>query len=334
MDLARVAAHFERVSTVEAVESSPLYADFARRAMASPEILEVARHARPNQPPAYLFFGAVQFLLSQEGSPFDPQDSPERTWQRLLDVVHRRRPEVLDLLATKMVQTNEVRRSILLFTAFAYLSRPFPNRPIALVEIGTSAGFNLLFDRYGYRFNGGDPFGHLDSPVQIDTELRGELVPPTTLARTPIVSRTGVDLNPLDPNRQEDADWLRALIWPEHTERRQLLDAALLVRRAERVGTITGNAVDLLPDLLEEIPSDIVPFVFHTYVAYQMPAESKERLLREIDRQGRRRDVVHLHNGIVGDLHATWYRSGERTDVSIANNDPHARWVEWLAPSL
>jgi hypothetical protein len=45
------------------------------------------------------------------------------------------------------VQQNEVRRCTLLLPAFA-LAAGTVRSPLALVEVGASAGLNLLFDRY------------------------------------------------------------------------------------------------------------------------------------------------------------------------------------------
>ena len=67
-----------------------------------------------------------------------------------------------------MVQTNEVRRSALLLPAFFLVSREAQGRPLYLLEIGTAAGLNLLWDRYGYDYGNGLRSGDLDlNPIDV-----------------------------------------------------------------------------------------------------------------------------------------------------------------------
>jgi len=68
--------------------------------------------------------------------------------------------------------------------------------PLRLLEIGASAGLNLRWDHF--------PF--LDVPVTIR-----------------VAERRGCDLNPMDPTLDESRAALLCFVWPDQTERLQLL---------------------------------------------------------------------------------------------------------------
>ncbi|WP_274562813.1 DUF2332 family protein [Streptomyces spiramyceticus] len=88
-------------------------------------------------------------------------------------------------------------------------------QPLALIEVGASAGLCLHPDRYAYRYNGGEQLG--SSPVTLDCRTEGPVPLPAALPE--VAWRAGIDLNPLDTTDEEDVRWLRSLIWPGRTER-------------------------------------------------------------------------------------------------------------------
>jgi hypothetical protein len=176
-------------------------------------------------------------------------------------------------MRTRATQTNEVGRCALLLPVLAELPQP-----IALLEIGASAGLNLYPDRYSYRY--GDHLLGTGEPV-LDCELTGRQ-PPTALPE--VVWRAGLDLNPLDITHPADARWLESLIWPEHDHRRERLRAAARVaaRTAARTAATdppllrTGDLVDDLPALAEQAPNGATLVIFHTSVLYQVPVARRE----------------------------------------------------------
>lgn len=120
-----------------------------------PDLLALAANARDEQPTPNLLFAAVQSLL------FETPDSPlaayylsvgaetrpidERTYPTFREFCLEHEAEIVDLLSTRRVQTNAVRRSACLLPAFEYVSRRVERTPLALVEIGSSVGLNLLW---------------------------------------------------------------------------------------------------------------------------------------------------------------------------------------------
>ncbi len=169
VDQVRLITLFRRWSDIEAISNlSPLYGFLGHVVADDPRLLALANEALPGQPPPNILFGAVHALLAKR--PSEPlaayyatlggtlPASPEvRTLFTEFCEAHRE--ELLPVIRTRLVQTNEVRRSALLLPAFAEVAES-SGQPLALIEIGPSAGLNLLFDRYHYRYGDyevGDP---------------------------------------------------------------------------------------------------------------------------------------------------------------------------------
>jgi hypothetical protein len=174
-------------------------------------------------------------------------------------------PAVGAQMRVRATQTNETGRCALLLPVLAELPQP-----LALLEVGTSAGLNLYPDRYAYRYGehrlgGGEPL--------LDCELTGRR-PPETMPE--VVWRAGLDLNPLDVTDPADAAWLDALIWPEHAHRRHRLAAAARIASQSPPLLLRGDLVDDLPALAARAPEGATLVVFHTSVLYQVPAPRRE----------------------------------------------------------
>lgn len=133
---AALAGRFRRFADVEATGRSPIYADVARRIAADPDVLGflAARPERQQQPD--LLLGVVQHLAG-----------PLTGWAGSRAAFDARRPEIADLLARRKTQTDVPARCAMPLPALAALPQP-----LALVEVGASAGLCLLPDRYGYDY--------------------------------------------------------------------------------------------------------------------------------------------------------------------------------------
>jgi hypothetical protein len=101
-------------------------------------------------------------------------DDPYPTfWAFCLEYSER----IRSLISARMVETNEVRRCIASMPALILVSREAKDRPLYLVEIGASAGLNLLWDRYAYDYGETLQCGDIDSPVQIKCAVKGKSTP-------------------------------------------------------------------------------------------------------------------------------------------------------------
>ena len=150
------------------------------------------------------------------------------------------------------VQTNETQRCVALVPAFLTVAA-VSGLPLDLIELGPSAGLNLVFDRYGYRY-AESAFGAPDAQLRFEATERGRV--PAALLEKPIEvhSRTGIDLSPIDvtdPDLRRAAEELH-LARPRRA--RERLDAAIatFLTTPNRPTLIQGDYVDLLPGLLAE----------------------------------------------------------------------------------
>jgi hypothetical protein len=323
---------------------APLYEALALAVSRDAEMLALAAASSPGQPPPNLLFGAVHLLLLRgERDPLarhypslTPRpDPPDAAWPRFRAFCLERAETIATILSTRRVQTNEVGRCATLYPCFAWIAARVGS-PLALVEIGSSAGLNLAWDRYRYRFGDARPIGEVGSPVVIRSAWRGGRSPPLPARPPPVAWRAGTDLHPVDPADPEQGLWLRALVWPEHRERAALLAAALEVARAAPQRVVRGDGVSLLPALLEEVPAGAAPCIFHTHALYQFP-EDRQRLRALVDRVGRERDIVLLgaeeDRPLPALARAVLWRGGRRSGELLARAHGHGAWIEWVAPA-
>jgi len=185
------------------------------------------------------------------------------------------------------VQTNEVRRCTALLPAFLTIERE-TGLPLELLELGPSAGLNLLVDRYRYRYAAGG-WGPPESALELVADERGGGVPPELLAGELVVRRRrGIDLAPVDATSADGYLLLRSFLWPGLEARVRRLDAAIAVLQAEPEPPelVRGDYVELLPALLAERPDDAVTLVFQTASTGYLPAEAAARLRSSLDDAG------------------------------------------------
>ncbi|MEQ4303180.1 DUF2332 domain-containing protein [Plantactinospora sp. B6F1] len=201
-----------------------------------------------------LLFGVVRLLGGPVDEPAAFREYTVANW-----------PVIAAEMRTRATQTNEAGRCALLLPVLTFLPQP-----LALLEVGASAGLCLYPDRYAYRY--GDHRLGAGAPV-LDCTATG-VAPPTRLPE--VVWRAGLDLNPLDVTDPADLAWLDATIWPEHAYRRARLRAAAAVVAAEPPLLVRGDLVDDLPALAAQAPPEATLVVFHTSVLYQVPAPRRQ----------------------------------------------------------
>ena len=187
-----------------------------------------------------------------------------------------------------------VERCGLLLPAFGIIARRSGGKPLALVEVGASAGLNLLWDRYRFDYGGGRRWGSAASPVRIETELRGAHEPPLPEEALAVAERTGIDLNPIDVHDSDAVQWLRALVWPEERQQLQRLDAAVALARTTPPTLLKGDALDLLPRVLSSAPQRAALCVYHTHTLNQFSPEARRRFARLLAEAGAERDLYWL----------------------------------------
>lgn len=340
MDKAYLSKWFQIFAEKECRHSSLLYEWLSLRISEDDELLELSRFARKGQPVPNLFLGAVHYLLLKGAdhplrryypSIVENVKSYEESFPFFKEFCKLYKEEILVLIKDKLVQTNEVRRCGYLYPVFSYIHNKC-KKPLALIEIGTSAGFQLLWDKYKYTYNGQDFYGDSSSTFLIQTEIKSEAKPELLRESPPVSSRMGLDLHINDVTDVEDALWLNALIWPEHGERRALFKSATeyMNRYKSEVVFVEGDGVELLDQIAADISLESTLCVFHTHVANQMPNEVKQKLLDQISKIGQVRDIFHLYNNIWDSkLNLDSYINGEELARVVGETDGHGKWFTW-----
>lgn len=203
--------------------------------------------------------------------------------------------EVREVALTHATQTNEAARCALHLPVLGGIEGP-----IALLEVGASAGLCLYPDRYSYRYSGRRRLDPADgpSPVVLDCTLLGETPAPVPSHLPEVVWRAGIDLSPLDVRSPADVDWLDALVWPEHDDRRARLRMAAEIAARHPPHLVRGDLNEHLAALAASAPPDATLVVFHTAV------------LMYLDEAGRA-DFV----GQVRDLPGHWVSAEDRTVI-------------------
>lgn len=340
---ADIARQFRLFAEREACGVSPIYRHLAEQVAGDEAILALAARTRPDQPRPNILFAAVQDLLQRDpgndlamlyyAEPF--ATARPTLWPAFRAFCLANEEAIAGLLAQRIIQTNEARRSSCLAPAFLWLHRFAGNRPLALYEIGASAGLNLLWDQYHHVYDNGQEAGDRHSPVVLDCAVKSSRPLPVDAPLPPVWFRRGVDISPVRPDDTDGKAWLRALIWPEQTERRRILDAALDLAEDADPELIAGDGVALLPDAVRDAPAESALCVLHCFTVNQFPPDLRDRFDAVLMHSSHARTIYRLAMEYDGQprprLTLTVYDHGRSGTEVLAVCDAHGAWIAWLA---
>ena len=261
---------YRHFGTVEAPGNSSCYAAWSVGIAEDPELLRRIDQWPYNKRQPLLMLAAARFLGAQI--------SPYPDFRAFLDAHWE---GVSRIVLTRATQTNEAGRCAALLPSLAQIAAE-GGRPLALIEVGASAGLALFPDRYGYQYNAGPGLTRLSPagaaagsfPV-LACSVTGPVPLPAELPR--VVWRAGIDLNPLDVRNTDDVAWLEALIWPEQDFRRERLGRAIAIAQADPPLLVAGDLNDKLPALAAQAPSDATLVIFHSAVMPYLGSEARDR---------------------------------------------------------
>jgi len=250
-----IASAYREFAAREARGVSPIYERLADAVAGDEEVLGLLGDLPTAKQQPNLLLAVVRLL----GGPLDDsfREFVVGNWAVIAPEMRRR-----------ATQTNEIGRCAALLPVLAALPQP-----LALIDVGASAGLLLYPDKYSYRY-GSHRVGS-SAPI-LDCRATGLNPPPT---RPTVAWRAGVDLNPLDVTDPGDVAWLEALIWPEHAHRRERLHAAIEIARDDPPRLVRGDALAALPGLAAQAPADATLVVYHSSVLYQMPPPDRSRFV-------------------------------------------------------
>lgn len=232
-------------------------------------------------------------------------------------------------------QTNEAARSAGMMTGILHLAERYGPR-FEVLEIGSSAGLNLLIDRYRFDL-GGVNVGPDTSPVTIRPEWRGEPPPSTPVE---IESTRGVDIQPVDVADPVAAARLEAYVWVDAVQRQVRLAAAIAMVREGGVDLVEGDAADWVEaQLTKPQPEGVTRVLMHSVVWQYLPPVSRERIRVAMAAAGARATVERPLGWVMmepnRDLHRHEVRvrgwPGERPMELVALTHAHGAWVEGLS---
>jgi hypothetical protein len=277
-------------------ERSPLYIRLMRAAADDIDAGGVVARlfagvfAPPGSVPQLRLVGALHYLVLSGQAPglaaFYPSAGGDRPVADVWPAAEAAMQEHFDQVRARLhrtVQTNEPGRSAVLFAGLLWLTDRH-RRPIRLLEVGASAGLNLLADRYSYVM-GGRELGDPASPLRFVDPWAPP--PPIDLATTAsalrIVARAGCDLSPLDPTRGEDQLTLLSYIWPDELHRIDRMRAALAVAGRDPVPVVARRGSEWLADALSTRGEDELIVVWHSVMRQYVDLEEWEAIERALD---------------------------------------------------
>jgi hypothetical protein len=299
-------------------DRSPLYADLCRRFAADPVAGEIVGPAPTWEKPLELLAGLHYLVLGGEASWDDP--------------LEQHRDFLARFVRDENVQTNEVQRSWLLVPLFLRVAQRLGSDEFDLVELGPSAGLNLVWDRYRCLYQAG-AWGPADSPLTLTADERRQ-VPAALLDLAPRVrGRIGIDRNPVDVTADENARLLKSFVWGDQAERLERLDRAIQALRGDPPELVRGDYVELLPEVLAGRDPAAQTVVFSTASLGYVGDEGAARVRATLDDAGATGNLVFISSGKgrTGERHwglrIVYYPGAEREFAGEA--DYHGAWLDW-----
>jgi len=246
-------------------------------------------------------------------------------WQSVSDAMAAHDDFISDWI-NSAPQTNEVRRSAVIIPVGRLLTARF-GLPIRTSELGASGGLNLNWDRYGLNV-GEQSFGP-NNVLTLQPTWNGPL-PAQSLPQ--VISRAGVDLNPLDPRNADDALRLQAYLWPDQPDRLERTRAAIAIADGD---VDKADAIDWLAQRLGHQPG-VLHIIYHTVAWQYFPKNVQARGTALIEAAGAQATdnaplawfAMENDGGLKGAALTLRLWPGDLT-IDLGRADFHGRWVNW-----
>ena len=270
---------------------------------------------------------ALAALYPPRAAAFDLQHGPSAVAQAL-----REHPERIAQYLRSPPQTNEIGRSAVLLGGFAAIAQA-TGLPLALLEIGASAGLNQLWHRYRYEL-GDARWGDAASPVLIRSDWRGAL--PTLPAQIDVASSTACDIAPIDLHAPGAGLRLASYVWPDQAERRERLHAAIVLARQLGVRVERADAGVWVERQLATVRPGRGTVLYHSIMWHYMPADVRDAIRATIVAAGERAtseaplawlafELPDPHS--LPELALTLWPGGERRVLADAH--AHGLFADW-----
>ncbi len=320
--VADLARRYKRFAEDEVRGQSPRYEAFARGVTEDPDAIQFLLTLPKEKQQPNLLFASVRLLFGVASD-----------WPDFRRTLLANAQAIRAVMLTHSTQTNEPARCAALLPVFGRLPQP-----LAIIEVGASAGLCLLPDHYGYRYGRRviRPMKRGEAPLFACAVNEATPLPD---AMPRIIWRAGLDLNPLGAADPEQVSWLEALVWPEQAERLNNLRAALNIAAAERPRIVKGDLRgDSLAALCTEAPRNATLVVFHTAVLAYVAGHAERHAFSEHVRSLCHVWIANETPGVLPEAASRVNRPGRPgwfllsvNGSPVAWTHPHGAALEWMA---
>ncbi len=308
---------------------APQTAALLRRCATDPLVSALVSPEPTWDVPHRLLAGARWLVLAGEAADFEEAPDPYASFRALLEA---RAEWLRAFVLERQIQTNEPQRcwSLLpLFLTVAAMAR----RPLDLVELGTSAGLNLFWDRYRYHYMAGTWGG--DSPLVLHGEERSPVPGELLEIKVEVSRRRSIDLDPVDATSSDGLRLLDAFVRDDGYRARVRRASGVL--SGEPPELIQGDYLEVLPALLEDREATSLTVLFQTHSTVYLSDDRRARLRAIVDAAAKAGPLAWIstptpeeHGERRGDYPlelAIWPGHSRRI---VARTSVRGEWLEWI----
>ena len=344
METGYLKERFLTFAETECKGNSELYYWLSLKIANDTELLNIAANTRVGQPIPNIFFAAIHYLLlknqNNELAKYYPSiqksDSKEIPFEIFKEFCLSNRNEIKKIISTRIVQTNVISRCSYLMPIFSKLITE-ENKSTTIIDIGTSAGLTLNFDKYQYWYNDIKIYGQ--SKVIVKCAIIDSTIPTIYEISQPII-KIGIDQNLIDPTDKDEITWLKALVWTDQIERFVAIDEALKLDEIKNIKFIQANTVLDFEKVILKTNKTQNLIIYATHVLYQFNQNQKDEFYCMLERIGQFRDFYFLSVEAIKPLlekydsnetviELTRFKNKQKTISFIAETNGHGNWIKW-----
>ncbi len=344
MDTKIIKERFLSFAETECKGNSNLYYRLSLQIANDAELLNIASHTRQGQPIPNIFFAAVHYLLLSNPNYRLAKYYPsiqkalftEIPFDIFRDFCLTNKNEIKEIISTRIVQTNVITRCSYLMPIFSKLIKE-ESKPTTIIDIGTSAGLTLNFDKYQYWYNDQKSIGK--SNVIVKSKIVDSEIPAIFDISYPII-KIGIDQNLIDPTDKNEIMWLKALVWTDQIERFVAIDEALKLDELKKINFIQADTVSDFEKVILKIDKTQNLIIYATHVLYQFNQNQKDEFYSMLERVGQLKDFYFLSVESIKPLlikyhsketviELTSYKYKRKTVTFVAETNGHGNWIKW-----
>jgi hypothetical protein len=294
---------YRRFGEVDAAGTSPLYERVAVALSESGEALRAIETAPARRRHPTVILAALHDLALAGRAPalaaaYAAGDGAA-AGGAAIDTLLQMAEAVVGLAERRQARTNQTGHCAVLYPAIAEAAHRIGATAVGLIDVECAAGLNLNVDRVGSTYSNGQSLGDPSSPVQQSSSIVGDRPLPAR-AMPEVVTRIGVDHEPVDVTDPDDARWLRACLPPDQPELIARLEAEMALAATAPPLLLHGDAVEVLPAAVARVPEDALPVVVTTWALSRFSLENRLRFLHRLDERATGRPVAWVSAEGVG----------------------------------